>query len=188
MVVRGARGLARRLLVLADPVAECPGEGQRPAPEEGTIQLPASDRTYEARHVWHDLQRTESPAADIGSNGSCGTRRCVPVPDGVECRRILGFGRRNAVAPKVLDRTFTAYLWTAEGWLYVAAVVDLFSRRVVGWSMHATMTTQLVTDALVIVIWQRGKPAAVLHHSDRGAPPLVNLSRGCWLTMACPVA
>ena len=92
-----------------------------------------------------------------------------------------GVRSTNAVAPNVLDRTFTAasanrtwvadftYLWTAEGWLYVAAVVDLFSRRVVGWSMHATMTTQLVTDALVMAIWRRGKPEAVLHHSDRGS-------------------
>ena len=61
------------------------------------------------------------------------------------------------------------YLWTAEGWFYVAAVVDLFSRRVVGWSMSAAMTAQLVTDALVMAIWRRGKPEAVLHHSDRGS-------------------
>ena len=70
----------------------------------------------------------------------------------------------------VLDRTFKAssanckwvvdftYIWTAEGWLYVAAVVDLFSRRVVGWSMSASMTAQLVTDALLMAIWRRGKP------------------------------
>jgi transposase InsO family protein len=63
-----------------------------------------------------------------------------------------------------LDRQFTAersnqkwiadftYIWPAEGWLYVAAVIDLFSRRVVGWSMSASMTAQLVTDALVMVI------------------------------------
>lgn len=100
-------------------------------------------------------------------------RRRVPWDTGVRST--------NAVAPNVLDRTFTAasanrkwvadftYLWTAEGWLYVAAVVDLFSRRVVGWSMQATMTTQLVTDALVMAIWRRGKPEAVLHHSDRGS-------------------
>jgi putative transposase len=49
-------------------------------------------------------------------------------------------------------------VWTAEGWLYVAAVIDLFSRRVVGWSMSAAMTAQLVTDALVMAIWRRGKP------------------------------
>jgi len=61
------------------------------------------------------------------------------------------------------------YVWTAEGWLYVGAVIDLFSRRVVGWSMSAAMTAQLVTDALVMAIWRRGKPDALLHHSDRGS-------------------
>ncbi|GMV50778.1 MAG: hypothetical protein AMXMBFR67_23210 [Nitrospira sp.] len=58
----------------------------------------------------------------------------------------------NAPAP---NRKWVAdfpYPWTAEGWLYVAAVVDLFSRRVVGWSMSATMTAHLVTDALVMTI------------------------------------
>jgi putative transposase len=81
----------------------------------------------------------------------------------------------------VLDRSFEApasnrkwvadfaHVWTVEGWLYVAAVVDLFSRRVVGWSMSATMTVQLVTDALVMAIWRQGKPDALLHHSDRGS-------------------
>jgi putative transposase len=53
--------------------------------------------------------------------------------------------------------------------LNVAAVIDLFSRRVVGWSMSAGMTAQLVTDALVMAIWRRGKPDALLHHSDRGS-------------------
>jgi putative transposase len=61
------------------------------------------------------------------------------------------------------------YIWTAEGWLYVAAVVDLFSRRVVGSSMSAEMTAQLVTDALIMAIWRRGKPDALMHHSDRGS-------------------
>ena len=61
------------------------------------------------------------------------------------------------------------YIWTAEGWLYVAAVIDLFSRRVVGWSMSDTMTAQVVTDALIMAIWRRGKPDALLHHSDQGS-------------------
>jgi hypothetical protein len=47
--------------------------------------------------------------------------------------------------------------------------IDLFSRRVVGWSMQTAMTAQLVTDALVMAIWGRGKPDALLHHSDRGS-------------------
>jgi putative transposase len=92
--------------------------------------------------------------------------------------RLPDIGERaaDAVAPNVLGRAFEApapnrkwiadftYVWTAEGWLYVAAVVDLFSRRVVGWSMSATMTAELV----VMAIWRRGKPDALLHHSDRG--------------------
>ena len=85
------------------------------------------------------------------------------------------------MAPNALDRQFKAdqpnrkwiadftYVWTAEGWLYVAAVIDRFSRRVVGWSIKAEMTAQLVTDALLMAIWRRGKPDALLHHSDRGS-------------------
>ena len=84
----------------------------------------------------------------------------------------------SVIAPNVLDREFSAerpnrkwiadftYVWTAEGWLYVAAVIDLFSRRVVGWSMKAEMNAQLVADALIMAIWRRGKPDALLHHSD----------------------
>jgi putative transposase len=48
-------------------------------------------------------------------------------------------------------------------------VIDLFSRRVVGWSMKAEMTAQLVMDALVMAIWRRGRPDALLHHSDQGS-------------------
>jgi len=86
-----------------------------------------------------------------------------------------------AVAANVLDRDFTAsapnqkwvadftYVWTAEGWLYVAAVMDLYSRRIVGWSMQASMTSQLVTDALMMALYRRGRPREVLHHSDQGS-------------------
>jgi putative transposase len=58
-----------------------------------------------------------------------------------------------------VDRHFT-YIWTMEGWLYVAAVIDLLSRRVVGWSMSATMTAQLVTDASS---WPSGDAASPVH-------------------------
>ena len=84
-------------------------------------------------------------------------------------------------APNVLERAFAAngpnrkwvadftYVWTAEGWLYVAAVLDLYSRKVIGWSMNAQMTAQLVIDALMMVIWRRGKPIELLHHSGQGS-------------------
>src|SRR5436853_3571908 len=93
----------------------------------------------------------------------------------------LGERQAGAIAANVLDRVFEApapnrkwiadftYIWTGEGWLYVAAVLDLFSRRVVGWSMSAAMTAELVTDALVMAIWRRGRPRELLHHSDRGS-------------------
>ena len=60
------------------------------------------------------------------------------------------------------------YLWTVEGWLYVVVVLDLYSRRLVGWSTSHEMTSQMVTDALMMAAWRRGKPDALVHHSDRG--------------------
>jgi putative transposase len=62
-----------------------------------------------------------------------------------------------------------AHNWTTEGWLYVAVVLDLFSRRVVGWSMKSERDASLVMDALMRAVWRRGKADALLHHSDQGS-------------------
>ena len=141
----------------------------------------ASDRTYGARRVWHDL---------LAEGINCGLHRIERL---MRQQALRARPKRRqlpsdcaerspcAIAANLLDRAFEAsapnrkwvadftYIWTAEGWLFVAAVIDLFSRRVVGWSMSATMTAQLVTDALVMAIWRRGKPNALLHHSDQGS-------------------
>ena len=61
------------------------------------------------------------------------------------------------------------YIWTQEGWLYLAVVIDLCSRKVVGWSMISRMKAQLVCDALKMAIWQRRPKAGLIHHSDRGS-------------------
>ena len=61
------------------------------------------------------------------------------------------------------------YIWTQEGWLYLAVVIDLCSRKVVGWSMSSRMKAQLVSDALKMAIWQRRPKAGLIHHSDRGS-------------------
>jgi len=61
------------------------------------------------------------------------------------------------------------YLWTGEGWLYLAVVIDLYSRKVVGWSMGSRMKAQLVCDALMMAIWQRRPKAGLVVHSDRGS-------------------
>lgn len=61
------------------------------------------------------------------------------------------------------------YLWTQEGWLYLAVVIDLYSRKVVGWSMSSRMKAKLVCDALEMAIWQRRPEKGLIHHSDRGS-------------------
>ena len=61
------------------------------------------------------------------------------------------------------------YLWTDQGWLYLAVVIDLFSRQVVGWSMSKRMTANLVCDALQMALFRRGSPTGVIAHSDRGS-------------------
>ena len=84
------------------------------------------------------------------------------------------------VAPNVLDREFTAekpdtkwlcditYIQTGEGWLYLAGVMDLFSRRIVGWSMAEHMRVELVTDAFTMATTTRTPGPGLIHHSDRG--------------------
>ncbi len=140
-----------------------------------------SDRTYGARRVWRDV---------LEAGFRCGLHRIERLMQSQALRarsrrRGLPLDRGDrpggAVAPNLLDRSFEAtapdrkwvadftYLWTAEGWLYVAVVLDLFSRRVVGWSMQSQMTAQLVTDALMMAVWRRGRPESLLHHSDRGS-------------------
>ena len=85
------------------------------------------------------------------------------------------------VFDNVLDRQFDVdqpdqvyvgditYIWTQEGWLYLAVVIDLYSRKVVGWSMGSRMKAQLVCDALRMAIWQRRPGAGLVVHSDRGS-------------------
>lgn len=61
------------------------------------------------------------------------------------------------------------YLWTQEGWLYLAVIIDLYSRKVVGWSMGSRMTSRLVCDALQMAVWQRRPKPGLIVHSDRGS-------------------
>lgn len=101
---------------------------------------------------------------------------------GVSRRRHTVTTVRNEAgqAPDLVERDFTAerpnLLWVADltyiptwaGFLYLAVVLDAFSRRIVGWSMATTLHTQLVLDALDMALWQR-RPSGVIHHSDHGS-------------------
>ncbi len=74
--------------------------------------------------------------------------------------------------PKGINQTWAAditYIWTAEGWLYLAVVIDLFSRRVVGWCMDKRQSKSLVIRALLMAINIRRPGAGLIHHSDRGS-------------------
>jgi len=90
-------------------------------------------------------------------------------------------GHNLPVAPNLLNRKFDVsspnrfwvgditYVWTSEGWLYLATVMDLFSRQIVGWSLQDRMTSNLVSDALFMAICRRKPSPGLIFHSDRGS-------------------
>lgn len=85
------------------------------------------------------------------------------------------------ISANILNREFTvaspnthwvgdiSYIWTDEGWLYLATVIDLYSRAVIGWSLQKHMTTKLIEDALLKAIWNRKPKSGLIFHSDRGS-------------------
>ena len=101
---------------------------------------------------------------------------------------------RHPVAENLLNRAFTAqqpnqkwvtditYLPVTEGWLYLAVVMDLFSRKIVGWAMRPTLHAEVVLDALQMARHNRQPPAGLLHHSDQRAGPI----REEWRAQARP--
>ena len=137
-----------------------------------------SHRTYGAPRVHAELRRLDQ---------RCSRKRVARLMRssglvGVHARRRWRRGRPEvAPAPDLVDRHFTPsgpdQVWAAdvtqfrthEGWLHLAAVIDLWSRRVVGWSMSASPNSELVTDALVMAFQRRRPDRRVVHHSDRGA-------------------
>jgi len=134
--------------------------------------------TYGAPRVHAELAR-------LGRR--CGTKRVARLMRtaglvGVHARRRWRNGRPDvAPAPDLVDRDFSPsgpdQVWAAdvtqfrthEGWLHLAGVIDLWSRRVVGWSMGTSPNSELVTDALVMAFERRRPDRRVVHHSDRGA-------------------
>jgi putative transposase len=157
-----------------------------------------SDRTYGARRVWHDV---------LEQGLSCGLHRIERLMREQALRahpRRRGLpkdrGARAAVAENVLDRQFQAkapnqkwvadftYIWTAEGWLYLAAVLDLYSRRIVGWSMQDSMTSQLVVDALMMAV---GAEVSRRHFSiirTKAANTPASTSKSCSRNRGLPAA
>jgi putative transposase len=138
-----------------------------------------SDGTYGAPRVHEELKAREIPASlnrvarlmrEDGLEGvsrrsrpktTRRTRDARPAPDLVE-------RRFKAAGPDELWVADITYVPTWAGFLYLAVVLDAWSRRVVGWSMASHLKTELVLDALNMALWQR-RPEAVIHHSDQGS-------------------
>lgn len=140
----------------------------------------ASRRTYGSPRVHAALQTqgvkccVNTVAKIMREDGLCARRRrrykattdsshSLPVAENLLARR---FERNGPNQVWVSDLTFIP---TDEGWLYLATTLDLYSRRIVGWSMKERMTSNLVIDALAMAIEQRNPPRGLMHHSDRGS-------------------
>ncbi|AGT11044.1 transposase (plasmid) [Paracoccus aminophilus JCM 7686] len=149
-----------------------------------------SDRTYGARRVWRDV---------LEEGLACGLHRIERLMRTSALRarprrrgKPKDDGERSVIVDNILDRDFLAdrpnqqwladftYIWTAEGWLYVAVVLDLFSRRAVGWSMKADRDASLIMDALMMAVWRRGKADTLFHHSDQGSQYISEQFQRLW--------
>jgi putative transposase len=143
--------------------------------------------------IFHDTDETYgSPriCKELNDQGeSCSENRVARImrENGIRAKQTRKYktttkaNNAHSVAPNLLNRDFSAdrpnqkwvtditYIDTQEGWLYLAGVMDLFSRRIVGWSMSKRMTSALVVDALKMAISQRNPPPGLIHHSDRGS-------------------
>jgi len=138
-----------------------------------------SGAVYGYRKIHQDLR-------EFGEG--CGPNRVHRLMQLAELKAQVGYrkprhkgGRVSIVYPKRLQRQFTTMspdeVWVTdvthirrhEGWLYMAVVIDLFSRKVVGWSMHSRITKELVLNALLMAMWRRNPQNKVMVHSDQGS-------------------
>ncbi len=139
----------------------------------------ASDEVYGSPKIWKELQGQGQPCGQhrvarlmkqeglqgIPSKKRWRTRKTGTRPEGVTNHLARDF---SAVMPNTKWVTDITYIPTAEGWLYLAVVLDLFSRQVIGWAMHPQQDCGLVLQAVQMAEEQRTTSTAVVLHSDRG--------------------
>lgn len=135
---------------------------------------------YGARKVWRQLHREEFDVArctverlmrSMGLQGVVRGKRCrTTIADDSADRPLDRVNRQfYAVRPNQLWVADFTYVATWAGFVYVAFVVDVFARRIVGWRVARSMHTDLVLDALEQALWARSTPQGLIHHSDRGS-------------------
>ena len=137
--------------------------------------------TYGKRRIAVELEAVTGIACGLHKAGTLMKLAGVQVKRRKKFKATTNSNHGLPVSQNLLARDFTVsapdrvyvgditYIWTIEGWLYLAVVIDLFSRRVVGWAIDKCMTRQLVIDALVMAIWRRKPCPGLIFHSDRGS-------------------
>jgi len=163
---------------------------KRPEPERKRENRALIPRVREMHIQMRESYGTRRMANELCKRGvGCGRDRArtlmrlagVRVKQRKKFRVTTDSNHNLPVAPNFLDRQFNVsepnrvwvsditYIWTVTGWLYLATVMDLFSRRIVGWSMDTSMPRQLVMGVLLMAIWRRKLGKGLIHHSDRGS-------------------
>ena len=139
-----------------------------------------SGRVYGSRKVHHDLLSLGEACAENtvarlmqaeGLRAQVGYK-CRPGKHGIRPSIVAANQLEqnfNVLAPDQVWVTDITYIRTHEGWLYLAVVLDLYARKVVGWSMHDRMHTSLVLNALLMAVWRRKLTGKVVIHSDQGS-------------------
>jgi putative transposase len=162
----------------------------RPAPERARVDAELVEEIKAAHKAGRGAYGSPRVHRELRANGRCvGKKRVERLMrgEGICARRKRRFRRTtdsnhpDPIAPNILERNFdvdlpntawvtdVTYVWTGEGWLYLAAILDLFSRRVVGWATSPNNDRALALDALARATTSRKPAVGLLHHSDRGS-------------------
>ena len=139
-----------------------------------------SDQNYGARKVWLQLNKESVTVArctverlmkSLNIVGVRRGKRCITTVPDESAAKPLDLVQRvfSAERPNQLWVADITYVTTWSGFVYVAFVIDVYSRYIVGWRVLKHMRTDLILDALEQALWLRGKPKGVIHHSDRGS-------------------
>ncbi len=140
----------------------------------------ASRQTYGSPRVFEELRDRGVPVGRRTIERLMREAGITP-PRRRKFRKTTDSDHPFVTAANLLDRDFSSsapnqrwstditYVWTSEGWLYLAVVMDLFSRRIVGWSMRKTLARELVLSALHMALYGRNPATGLIHHSDRGS-------------------
>jgi putative transposase len=177
----------RMLMVSRSGYYDWVERSNQPDPDTVALEIAAREAHLRSRESYGP-KRLRAELAEMGFLRSLAAIKRLRKRLGLRCRHKQRFVRTTdgdhalPIAPNLLDQRFDettapnqvwvadiTYVHTAEGWLYVAAIKDLFNKKIVGWAMMDHMRTSLVSQALWMAFKQERPPMGLIHHSDRGS-------------------